>query len=263
MNTLSIAVSTEFLKARHSKVPWSIAAAFSLAPLVGGLFMVILKDPERARQLGLLGTKAQLASAGVADWPTFMGLLAQAMAVGGGIVFAFLTAWVFGREFADHTIRGLLAIPTPRSAIVAAKMVVIATWCALVSAWVVVLGLAIGAVVGLPAWSTDLALGAIGTIGVVAGLTIALQTTTAFVAGIGRGYIPPLAWAVLTMFFAQTLSVLGWGAWFPWAVPAIVSGAAGPEGESATLFSFTLVGLASLAGLAATLTWWRRADQTG
>ena len=77
-------------------------AGFSLAPLVIGLFMVILKDPESARSLGLLGAKAQL-TAGTADWPTFLSMLGQAVAVGGAILFAFLTAWVFGREFADRT----------------------------------------------------------------------------------------------------------------------------------------------------------------
>jgi ABC-2 type transport system permease protein len=262
VNGLAAAISTEFLKTRHSKVPWAVAAGFSLGPLVGGLLMVILKDPEGARQLGLIGTKAQL-TAGVADWPTYLALLAQAVAVGGGVVFAFLTAWVFGREFADRTIRGLLAIPTTRSAIVVAKLVVIATWCVCVCAWVLVLGVAIGNLIVLPGWSTDLALSATSTIALVTGLTIALQTTTAFVAGLGRGYIAPLAWTVATVFFAQILSVLGWGAWFPWAVPAIVSGVAGRQGESATLASFVVVGAASVVGFAATLTWWRRADQTG
>ena len=81
-----------------------------------GLFMVILKDPERARALGLLGAKAQL-TAGTADWPTYLSLLGQSVAVGGAVLFAFLTAWVFGREFADKTIRGLLARRTASAAI--------------------------------------------------------------------------------------------------------------------------------------------------
>ena len=187
MNAFTMALSTEFLKARRSKVPWSIAAGFSLAPLVGGLFMAILIDPDRARQLGLLGTKARL-TAGVADWPTFTNLLGQAVAVGGGVLFAFLTAWVFGREFADRTIRLLLAIPTPRWAIVMAKSVVVATWCAAMSAWVITLGFGIGLALGLPGWSSDQALRAIGTIALSAALTTALQTTTAFFAGVGRGY---------------------------------------------------------------------------
>jgi ABC-2 type transport system permease protein len=149
------------------------------------------------------------------------------------------------------------------AASIVAKLVVIATLCVFICAWVVVLGLAIGNVIVLPGWSTDLALSATATISRVAGLTIVLQTTTAFVAGVGRGYMAPLAWTVATVFFAQILSVLGWGAWFPSAVPAIVSGVAGPQGESATVASFVVVGAASMAGFAATLTWWRRADQTG
>jgi ABC-2 type transport system permease protein len=262
MNNLAAAVSTEFLKTRRSKVPWAIAAGFSLAPLVAGLFMVILKDPVSARQLGLIGAKAQL-SAGVADWPTFLSLLAQAVAVGGGMLFAFLTSWIFGREFADRTVRILLAIPTPRWAIVTAKSVVVATWCSGIAVWVLTLGIGIGLLIGLPGWSADSALHAVGTIALAALLTMFLQTTTAFFAGVGRGYIPPLAWAVLTIFLAQVMAVLGWGAWFPWAVPALVAGATGPEGEVATGSSLLIVALTAILGLVATLGWWQRADQTG
>ena len=261
MNALSQAIWTEFLKARRSKVPWSIAAGFSLAPLVAGLFMVILKDPDRARQLGLIGAKAQL-TAGVADWPTFWSLLAQAVAVGSGVLFAFLTAWIFGREFAQRTVRNLLAIPTPRWAIVVAKFAVTATWCVVISAWVLALGLIVGLIVDLPGWSTELATQVVGSITLAAVLITLLQTTTAFVAGVGRGYIAPLAWAMLTIFLAQVLAVLGWGAWFPWAVPALVVGATGPDGEVATTTSLFVVGAVAVLGFAATVGWWERADQT-
>lgn len=259
---LRAAVSVELLKARRSRVPWAIAGAFSLAPLVGGLFMVILKDPEGARRLGLLGAKAQL-TAGTADWPTYLSLLSQAVAVGGAVLFAFLTAWLFGREFSDRTIRGLLAIPTPRWAIVGAKAIVLAAWGAAMSAWVFVLGLVIGLLVVLPGGSAELVLDAAKRIVVAALLTIGLQSTTAFVAGVGRGYIPALGWAVFTVFLAQVLATLGWAAWFPWAVPAVVVGLTGPEGEAASAGSFVMVGVAVLVGLAATFAWWERADQTG
>jgi hypothetical protein len=83
--TLFIAARwAEALTACRSKVPCLTALGFSLAPLMGGLFMLILKNPERARSMGLISATAQLA-AGVADWPTFFGLLAQATAVGGAI----------------------------------------------------------------------------------------------------------------------------------------------------------------------------------
>jgi ABC-2 type transport system permease protein len=259
---LRAAVATEFLKARRSRVPWGVAVGFSLAPLVICLFMVILKDPERARALGLLGPKAQL-TAGTADWPTFLNLLGQAMAVGGAILFAFLTAWVFGREFADRTVRGLLANPTRRRTIVVAKSTVIAIWGLAISAWVLVLGLGVGALVGLPGWSAGDAGGTIVAIALAAVLTIGLQTGAAFFAGVGRGYIAPLAWTVAMIVASQVLTVLGWGSWFPWSVPAILAGAGGAQVEPVTVGGVAAVGLVVATGLLATIVWWERADQTG
>jgi hypothetical protein len=259
---LRAALGTEFLKARRSRVPWGVAAGFSLAPLVMGLFMVILKDPAGARALGLLGAKAQL-TAGTADWPTFWSLLGQAVTIGGAILFAFLTAWVFGREFADRTVRGLLASPTPRRTIVLAKAIVIATWALAISAWVLILSLGIGALIGLPGWSGGDAASALGAIVLGTILTIALQGATAFFAGVGRGYIAPLAWAITTIAASQILAVLGWGAWFPWSVPAILAGAGGAEVEPVGPGGIAIVVLTAAAGLIATVAWWDRADQTG
>ena len=82
MNTFSSALYTEGLKAIRSKVPLFTTLGFLIAPFIGGLFMIILKDPEAAKSMGLIGTKAQLA-AGTADWPTFLNFLAQAEAIGG------------------------------------------------------------------------------------------------------------------------------------------------------------------------------------
>ena len=262
MSTFRAALSTEMLKARHSRVPWGVALGFSVAPVVMGLFMVILKDPDRARALGLLGAKAQL-TAGTADWPTFLDLLGQAVAVGGAILFAFLTAWIFGREFADRTLRSLLANPTPRRTIVVAKACVIAIWGLAISTWVLALGLAIGALVGLPGWSGADAIASLAAIALAAGLTIGLQTWTAFFAGLGRGYIAPLAWAVSMIALSQILAVLGWGSWFPWSVPALLAGAGGAAVEHVTLAGVLIVVLVAIAGLAVTVAWWDRADQTG
>jgi len=261
VNGLRAAISTEFLKSRRSRVPWGVGAGFTAAPLVMGLFMVILKDPEGARALGLLGAKAQL-TAGTADWPTFLNLLGQATTVGGAVLFAFLAAWVVGREFTDRTLRGLLANPTPRQTIVAAKATVIASWGIAVSAWVLALGLAIGAVVGLPGWSSADAAGTIASIALAMVLTIGLQAWAMFFAGVGRGYIAPLAWAVGMVATSQVLSVLGWGSWFPWSVPAILAGAGGTQVEPVSAAAVVAVVVVVIGGLAATIVWWERADHT-
>ncbi len=261
MTLFRAALWAEALKARRSKVPWLTALGFSLAPLMGGLFMIILKDPERARSMGLISAKAQLA-AGVADWPSFFGLLAQATAVGGAMLFTIVTVWVFGREFSDHTAKELLALPTPRAAIVGAKFVVVMIWAAGLTGLVLGIGLVVGAAVGLPGWSTALMWRGSTDLLASAGLTLALMSPVALLASAGRGYLPPIGWAILTIFLAQIVAITGWGAWFPWSVPALFSGMAGPRATQIGLQSYALVVLTCLAGLAGTFAWWHCADQT-
>jgi len=78
----------------------------------------------------------------------------------------------------------------------------------------------------------------------------------------GRGYMPPFGWMILTMVLAQFSVILGWGDWFPWAVPGMFSGAAGPRAEVLGVHSYIILALSFLSGLAATYYWWRSADQT-
>lgn len=97
----------ECLKVIKSKVIWLTAAAFTIAPLMAGFFMFVLKNPELAKNSGLLGTKAQIA--GEATWPSYIELHAQMISVGGIFIFGFVTSWIFGREYADQTIKDLLS----------------------------------------------------------------------------------------------------------------------------------------------------------
>ena len=49
MNGFLASLWAETLKARRSKVPLLASIGFTLAPLMDGFFMFIMKDPERAR----------------------------------------------------------------------------------------------------------------------------------------------------------------------------------------------------------------------
>ncbi len=261
MSGATAALWTEALKARRSRMPWLTALGFSLAPLMGGLFMMILKDPEWALRFGLITTKAQI-TAGAADWPTYLGLLRQAVAVGGLVVFGLVATWVFGREYSDRTVTDLLALPTSREVIVVAKFVVIAFWSAVLTALVCALGLSTGAAVGLPGWSLDLALGFAGRIAATAGLTVLLVCPFAWAASAGRGYLPPIATMFLVIFLSQVIAALGWGAYFPWSAPALISGVAGPNEQRLGAISYLLVALTGAAGIAGAVARWRWADQT-
>jgi len=261
MNNLGQATWVEFLKARRSTLPLFTALGFSLAPFVGCFFMIVLRDPDLARRVGMISAKAQL-TVGTADWPSYLGLLAQATAIGGFLVFSFIGSWVFGREYTDHTVKDLLALPTGRASIVCAKFIVMLVWSALLAVLILLIGLGLGTVIGLPPATSQVFWQSGVRMARTAGLTIALVTPITFFASAGRGYLPPLGIAFLAVILAQVVAATGWGAYFPWSVPALYAGVAGSEQAQLGPVSFALVLLTGLTGIIGTFLWWDWADQT-
>ena len=253
------AVGAELVKVRRAVMLWATGIAFLVAALVGAFFMFVLQDPARARSLGLLGAKAQL-SGGTADWAGYFALLAQMVAVGGMLLFGMVMIWLFGREFADRTAKDLLALPTSRAAVVVAKLVVALVWSAALTVEVIALSLPLGALLGLPGWSAQVFWHGVGVIVATAVLTVALATTYALAASWGRGYLAAVATLFVTAITAQIVSAVGYGAWFPWAVPSLMSGVAGPDQATPGVAGITSVLVVGVAASTATVLWWQRAD---
>lgn len=258
------ALWVELQKIRHSKTLWITALAFSLATFIGGLFMFILKDPERARSLGLVGAKAQIFG-GSADWPSFFNLVVLLVSVGGLIIFGFIFVWIFGREFNDKTVYDMLSLPTSRITIVIAKIITAAYWSVTLILLVFVLTLGVGAALQLPGWSAATILNGLKLLFGTGCLTILLCIPFALVASVARGYLPAVACIFLALILGQVISQLGYGQYFPWTIPMLYSGAAealtGKTAAPLGIYSYFLVGIVSIASLIFTGIWWQYADQ--
>lgn len=261
MSGFKPALTTELLKARRSKVLWLTTLGFIFIPFINGLFMVILKNPELARNMGLISIKAQIVT-GVADWPTFLDVFSQGIAVGGILGFGLAISWIFGREYSDHTVKDLLALPTSRSKIVLAKFVIITIWIFIVSVLILFIGVAIGWIIVLPGWSQEVLINGIVRLFITTCLTLSITYPVAFIASAGRGYLLPLGFAILMLILAQILGATGWGRFFPWAVPSLYSKIAGPQSGQLVIISFLIVALTGLAGLFLTFYYWKYSDQT-
>jgi ABC-2 type transport system permease protein len=250
----------EALKVRRSKVPLLTTTGFLILPMISGLFMIILKDPGKAKELGIISVKAQLVG-GSADWHTFFGMMNLGVGVAGLILFSIITAWVFGREFSDHTVKELLALPTARCKIISAKLLVIIFLPMSITLLIFLVGLGIGALVDIPGFSQELLRKSFGLLLLIALLTTMLMPLVALIASAGRGYLPPLGWAFLTMALAQIAVVMGWGEWFPWAVPSLLSEVGGDLPEPLGIHSYLVVIFVFIIGVISTLIWWQKADQ--
>lgn len=256
---LGSALSVELLKLRRSLVPWVSLGAFTLAPLVGGFFTFVMLDPDRARSLGLLGSKAQVFG-GTADWSGYLAITGQIVGVGGLMLFGLVMIWMFGREFSDRTAKDLLALPVSRGTIVAAKFLVAAAWCLALTAYLTAIALAVGVLLDLPGWSPGIAVEGLSTVLMTAALTAVVATAYGLAASVARGYLAAVGVMFATLLASQVVAAIGYGAWFPWSVPSLLAGAGGPDQPIPGVGGVATVLAVGLAAVAATTLWWERAD---
>lgn len=251
----------EFLKARRTPVFPGSFLAFSLAPVMGALFIIVLRSEELTNANAFLKTKADL-SGFAPDWPSYLNLIAQATGVGGVILFGFVASWIFGREYTDRTIKELLALPVQRSAIVLAKFTVTILWSIALVFAITLLAFIAGSILGLDGWEPDQIAGGLWKIGTTTILTLLLAFPVGWIGSLGRGYLAPLGFVILTVVLAQIVGALGFGAYFPWAIPAIHAKVMGLE-TPLNWLSYLVVVLTSMAGLLATFYHWIMVDENG
>jgi ABC-2 type transport system permease protein len=101
------ALAAEWLKLRRSRLGWMTALVLGVGvPGLTAGFMAAASGPADSPLA--LKVNAMLIGTG---WTAYLGISAQlqsvAMVFGAGLV----TAWCFGREFTDHTLGGLFALP--------------------------------------------------------------------------------------------------------------------------------------------------------
>lgn len=261
MRNLWNALSAEFLKVKNSRIIWVSFIAFGIAPIMGGVFMIIMSDPELAAQSTALTLKAKVMSV-EANWASFFLILTQAMGIGGIMVFGFVISWIFGREYSDGTAKDLLSLPVSRTSILNAKFIVYIIWCFALALSNIIIGLIIGWLLGLPGFEYGILTEIFKTYIVTTVLTILIGTPIAFFALAGKGYLAPLGFVALTLVFAQVIAATGHGTYFPWSIPGIYSN----SGSKAlldllNLNSYLILIATSIIGYLLSVTWWNFADQ--
>jgi ABC-2 type transport system permease protein len=257
MHNLSAMLWVEGRKAIRSRMPLWTALGSLVMP--GGIAFLIFvaRNPDLSRRLGLVSAKANLLAYSATDWAAYLALFGQIMAGGGFMLFVIAISWVFGREFADGTLKDMLAVPIPRATILLAKFLVVATWSAGLALAMLGVSVAAGVMIGLPGGSPAALLQGARLVLSAACLTIVVVLPFAFLASVGRGYLLPMGAAVLLLLLTNLVAMAGWGEYFPWAVAGLYAQGKDPLPP----ISYVIAVLTGLAGMAATQLWWASADQ--
>ncbi len=259
MKGLESAIWAEFLKMRRSTAFLATCAVVSVFVLMLGLMMFILKYPVLAKDLGLLGTKAQLF--GAADWPSFFTIFNESISGLEMVIFGFVNSWVFGREYSDRTAKDLLASPVSRTSIVISKFVVILTWCVILYLFTFALSITVGNMVQLAGWSFEQASCTFIVLLEVTFIATFLDTTVALVASYTRGYLAAVGFTFFAVVMVNFALALGYGQYYPWAITMLYATKGAAEAQLSAA-SWIIVLITGSAGFFGTLAWWRYADQT-
>jgi hypothetical protein len=117
-------------------------------------------------------------------------------------------------------------------------------------------------VLGLPGYSPALATGAVRDVLLAAAVAFLLAPVIAWVATLGRGYMPPLGFALAMLALGQIFSKTGWAEYFPYSIVPLFIGAVGKPVSALPAASYVIVALTFVAGIAATIAQLRYADNT-
>ena len=257
MNNLSDMIWIELRKAIRSRMPLWTTLGSLFMPVSVALLILLAKNPEISQKLGLISAKANLVAYTATDWSSYLILFAEMISAGAFFFFILVISWVFGREFADGTLKDLLAVPVQRSIILLAKFIVVTAWSAVMAIVILIFGFVMGMMIQLPGGSLSVIIQGITVAAITVCLVIAVVLPFALVASVGRGYLLPMALAVLTLIMANLMMVVGWAEYFPWAVPILYA-----QGESIlNPISCWIVFITSAVGMIGTYLWWKYADQ--
>jgi ABC-2 type transport system permease protein len=238
---------------------WITVIGMIFMPMMLGVLMFIKKYPELAQNSIMLSKATAIPGNG--DWPAYFGVFAQMISGAGLVVFGFVASWLFGREYSDRTAKDLLALPLPRSSIVIGKFMVMTCWCGLLFVIAATVMLCIGFALHLTGWSSDYWLHCMLVLFNATLMNIGLCMLTAFLACWTRGYLAPIGFVIVTLILGNFIGMLGFGPYYPWGIPMLYA-TKGIEGGCIGIASIIIVITTAIAGLIATLAWWRFADQS-
>lgn len=255
------AIQAEFIKLNHSKVLWTTFIAFSIVPIMGGIFILFIRDSNAMEMSSSLAYKVKAMNL-KANWDSYFITLSQGVGIGGIIIFGFVASYIFGREYSDGTAKDLLSLPTSRTKILNAKFFVFIIWCFGLVLSNLLIASIIGSFLNLPLADAATIIQSLILYLNTTVLTIIIGIPIALFALIGKGYLAPLGFLVLALVFAQIIAAAGYGTYFPWAVPGLYSGAGGEYKELLNTYSYLILFLTGIAGYIATVMYWKKTDQT-
>lgn len=231
MKLLSL-LHNEARKIGRSVVFWVMLGAFTALPLMIAMF-----------------------NSSAAHWEAYfaelLGSIGALLVVG----FSFTSAWVFGVEYTNNTIKDILVKPVPKTYTVLAKFIAIAIWNTGMAIFTFAVIAGAGSLIGVGGGSISAILHVFWPFMAACLLIMLVSTTSAFIANLTRGYLAPIGVTFVIVIVSNVVVQLGFGPYFPWTIPVLLL-----TGAELHWSSMAILAATGLAGFSGTVAWWRFAE---
>ena len=202
------ALRAEIAKLKGTRVPLWTALVVVLWPLMV-IFMVRLGDQSLEH----------------VTWESFMPLASQSIASWYGILlFGYVAAYVFGREFSERTARGLLTLPVRREYFMVSKLVVVLVWVFGLGILSVVAQAGYAAILGFDGFAWKYLLSGLADAMTVTLIIAATLPVIGLLAILGHGYLVPMVFSGVAFTSSFMFLQIGWEQWYPWSMPIMIAG---------------------------------------
>lgn len=231
MKLLSL-LHNEARKIWRSVVFWVMLGAFTALPLMIAVF-----------------------NSSAAHWEAYfadlLGSIGSLLVVG----FSFTSAWVFGVEYTNNTIKDILVKPVPKTYTVLAKFIAIAMWNTGMAVFTFSVIAGAGSLIGISGGSISTIFPVFWSFMAASLLIILVSTTSALFANLTRGYLAPIGVTFVIVIVSNVVVQLGFGPYFPWTIPVLLL-----TGAELGYISMIILAVTGIAGFAGTVAWWRFAE---
>lgn len=171
------------------------------------------------------------------------------------VEFAFTSAWVFGVEYTNNTIKDIIVKPVPKTYTVLAKFIAIAMWNTGMAVFTFSIITGAGFLIGVSGGSVSTILHFFWPFMAASLLIMLISTTSALIANLTRGYLAPIGVIFVIVIVSNVVVQLGYGPYFPWTIPVLLL-----TGSELGLISMVILAATGIAGFAGTVAWWRFAE---
>ncbi|WP_028544715.1 ABC transporter permease [Paenibacillus taiwanensis] len=177
----------------------------------------------------------------------------------GPLLYGVITAYLYNREYVEDTLKNLLTIPVSRTHLIVSKLILLLGWILVLTLEAWGLTLLFGLLGGFEGLSAAVLVQSLTEYLIGAFLLFLLSTPTMFITFWFKNYVPTIIFTAVITLGSVSVVNSDFKPLYPWAAVHVIT-INGYLPQYPPVYSYLAIGITSLAGLIATIVYFKKVD---